>query len=117
MQWLEEQRHDRYAHLSDARFRALQKLVAKYSDVLVIDGMLGGVVMGYEFDIELEPNAKPIRHQLPKMSIKEMEKEQFHIAKAEKLGHLRVPTNEQKSEWSTRTRVVFKKDDDMGRWI
>ena len=52
MQRLEEQRHDRYAHLSDARFRALQKLVANYSDVLVIDGMLGGVVMGYEFDIE-----------------------------------------------------------------
>ena len=79
--------------------------------------MLGGVVEGYEFDIELEPNVKPIRHQLPKMSVKELEKEQFYITKAEKLGHLRVPIDEQKSEWSTRAHVVFKKDDEMRRWI
>ena len=66
MQRLEDQRNDRYAHLSDSRFRALQQLVADYSDVLVIDGMLGGVVEGYEFDIDLEePNAKPFRHRLP----------------------------------------------------
>ena len=68
--------------------------MANFSDVLVIDGMLGGVVMGYEFDIELEPNAKPIRHQLPKMSSKEMEKEQFHITKAENLvTYVCLPTS------------------------
>ena len=33
------------------------------------------------------------------------------------MGHLRAPTDSQKSEWSTRTHVVFKKDDEMGRWI
>ena len=37
--------------------------------------------------------------------------------KEEKLGHLRVPTDAQKSEWATRTHVVSKKDDSMGRWI
>ena len=96
MQRLEEHRHERYAHLSEARFRLLQQLVADFSDVLIIDGMLGGVVEGYEFDTELVPNAKPVRHQLPKMSTREVEKEQYHINKAEKLGHLRVPTDEQK---------------------
>ena len=83
----------------------------------VIDGTMGGVVEGCEFDIELEPNAKPIRHQLPKMSLREMEKEQYHITKAEQLGHLRAPTDDQTNERSTRTHVVFKKDDEMGRWI
>ena len=48
MQRLEEHRNDRYAHLSNARFRALQKLVADFSDVLVIDAMLGGIVEGYD---------------------------------------------------------------------
>ena len=52
MQRLEEHRPERYAHLSDARFKLLQKLVSDYSDVLVIDGMLGGVIEGYEFDID-----------------------------------------------------------------
>ena len=51
------------------------------------------------------------------MSLREVEKEQYHITKAETLGHLRVPRDDQKSEWSTRTHVVFKKDDEMGRWI
>lgn len=97
MQRLGEQRNDRYAHLSDARFRALQHLLANFSDVLVFDGMLGGIGMRHEFDIELEPNAKPIRHQLPKMSITEMDTEQCHITKEEKLGHLCVPTDAQKA--------------------
>ena len=70
-----------------------------------------------EFDIELEPNARPVRHQLPKMSLKEIEKERYHIGKAETLGHLRIPTDQQKSEWSTRTHIVYKKHDEMGRWI
>ena len=33
------------------------------------------------------------------------------------MGHLRVPTDAQKSEWTTKTHIVFKKDDEWGRWI
>lgn len=46
MQRLEEHRPERYAHLSGARLRSLHQLVSAYSDVLVIDGMLGGVIEG-----------------------------------------------------------------------
>ena len=42
------------------------------------------------------------------MSSRETEKEQHHIKNAEQLGHLRVPIDEQKSEWSTRTRRFQK---------
>ena len=89
-------------------------MCSNYSDVLFVGGLQPGVVQGYEFDIELGPNAKPVRHQLPKMSLRDTEKEQHHIKKAEALGHLRVPTDTQKSEWSTKTHVVFKKDDENG---
>merc|ERR1712023_239550 len=46
-----------------------------------------------------------------------MVKERYHIEKEEALGHLRTPTDEQKSDWSCRCHVVAKKDDPMGRWI
>ena len=39
-----------------------------------------------------------------------MEKEQYHTEKAESMSHLRIPTDDQTSEWSTTTRVAFKKD-------
>jgi len=48
MRRLEEHRPERYVQLRDSRFRALQQLVSDYSDVLVIDGVLGGVIEGYE---------------------------------------------------------------------
>ena len=92
-------------------------MLLEYSDTLVVDGAPLGVIDGYEFDIELEPNARPVRHQLPKSSQREIEQKQHHIKKAEALGHLRIPTDAQKSEWSTRTHAVYKKDDEMGRWI
>ena len=114
---LDSHRTERYAHLTESRFEELRKLILEYSDTFVVDGAPIGVIDGYEFDIELESNVRPVRHQLPKMSQREMEKEQHHITKAEALSHLRIPTDAQKSEWSTRTHVVYKKDDEMGRWI
>ena len=69
------------------------------------------------FDIELVEGAKPVRAQLGKASPQEMEKEAYHVDKEDKLGHLRIPTDEQKSEWAFRTHVVWKKDDEHGRWI
>ena len=114
MDRLEEHRKERYAHLTEERFEAIRQLVVEYSDTFVIDGAPCAVVKGYEFDIELEPNARPVRHQLPKMSVREMEKEQYHIKKAEAMGHLRIPTDAQKSEWSTRTHVIFKR---TTKWV
>ena len=35
------------------------------------------------------------------------------LEKAELLGHLRAPTDAQKSDWATRTHVVGKKDDPL----
>ena len=84
---------------------------------MTIDGVEPATVSGYSFDIELLPGAKPVRHQLPKMSPAEVKKEQYHLRKAEALGHLRVPTDDQKSDWATKTLTVSKKDDPMGRWI
>lgn len=114
---LDEMRNERYGHLSDSRFMKLKTTLLQWPRTLAIDGVLPGVVDGYDFDIELHKNATPHRAQLPKLSPKETEKERFHIEKETQLGHLRVPTDEQKSEWSTRTYVVFKKDDPNGRWI
>ena len=85
--------------------------------MIVIDGVAPSIVRDYLFDIELVPGAQPSRAQLPKMSPAEMEKERYHIEKEQALGHLRVPTDEQKSDWSCRTHIVSKKDDPMGRWI
>ena len=112
---LRAQWDDRYSHLNDTQFDALKELVTDYSDVIVIDGVAPSIVRDYLFDIELVPGAQPSRAQLPKMSPAEMKKEQYHIEKEEALGHLRVPTDEQKSDWSCRTHIVFKKDDPMGR--
>ena len=90
---LDSHRPERYVHLTDSRFEELRELLLEFSDTFVVEGAPVGVIDGYEFDIELEPNAKPVRHQLPKASLREMEKEQYHITKVEKLGHLHVPTD------------------------
>ena len=72
---------------------------------------------GYEFDIELEPGAKPVRQQLPKLALQAVAKERYHVLKEAQLGHLRVPDDEAKSDWATRTHVVSTKGDPNGRWI
>ena len=106
---LDSQRADRYAHLSDDQYKTLRALCLKWSHTLVIDGAEPTKVQGYEFDIELEADAKPARHQLPKLSPQEQAKERYHIQKEEALGHLRIPTDAEKSDWATRTHVVSKK--------
>ena len=117
MSYFEKQREDRYGHLSDVMFSSLSNVVRKWSRCLVIDGAEPTTVKGYEFDIELMPDARPVRHQLPKMSPHQIAREKYHVQKAERLGHLRAPTDAQKSEWATRTHIVGKKDDPNGRWI
>ena len=105
------------SHLNEAQFERLGLLVRDESEVIVIPGVEPSTVEGYLFDIDLVPGAKPSMAQLPRMSPAEMAKERYHIEKEEALGHLRTPTDEQKSDWSCRCHVVNKKDDPMGRWI
>ena len=69
----------------------------------MIDGIVPTSVGGYEFDIELEPGAKPVRQQLPKLAPQAVVKERYHVLKEEQLGHLRVPDDGAKSDWATRT--------------
>jgi len=114
---LDKQRETRYAHLSDRRFDKLKTTLLARSLTLVVDGVEASCVTGYLFDIELKPGAQPVRHQLPKLAPLEQTNERHHVRKGEGLGHLRVPTDAQKSEWATRTHIVKKKDDPMGRWI
>ena len=97
--------------------KKLKRLISMNSDVLVIDDVAPTVVEGFAFDIELIPEAKPVRQPLGKLSPQQMAKEAYHLEKEERLGHLRTPTDEQKSEWAFRTHVVWKKDDEHGRWI
>ena len=111
------QRPERYSHLSDSRYAKLRELVLKYSSSFVIDGVVPTTILGYEFDIELKPGTAAVRHQLPKMSPEAIRREQNHIDKEEQLGHLRAPTDAQKSDWATRTHIVSKKGDPDGRWI
>ena len=114
---LRSHRDERYKHLTKTQFDQLLAVILDHSESLVIDGVTPTTVEGYAFDIELLPGAQPVRHQLPKLSPNEQLKEKHHVAKAEAAAHLRVPTDEQKSEWATRTHVVHKKDDPHGRWI
>ena len=114
---LDEHRQNRYGHLSEARFAKLRETVSKWSEVLVIDGCVSTTVDDFQFDVQLQPGAQPVRHQLPKRSPQEAARETYHVRKAESAGHLRVPTDAEKSEWATRTHVVSKKDDPNGRWI
>ena len=114
---LEKQRTERYGHLSDTQYMKLRAVVLEFSECIAIEGLQPTIVKGMEFDIDLEPGAQPVRHQLPKLSPAQVKKEQYHIEKEERLGHLRKPTDEQKGPWSTKIHVVGKKDDDMGRLI
>ena len=66
--FLDSQRADRYAHLSDDQYKTLRALCLKWSHTLVIDGAEPTEVQGYELDIELESDAKPVRHQLPRLA-------------------------------------------------
>ena len=95
---LEEHRKERYTHLSDTRWQKLKRLISMNSDALVIDDVAPTVVEGFAFDIELIPEAKPVRQPLGKLSPQQMAKEAYHLEKEERLGHLRTPTDEQKSE-------------------
>ena len=113
----DKHREERYNHLSDEQFSQLREVVTDYSHVLVIDGAEPTVVSGYHFDIELVEGAQPVRHQLPKRSPEEKKRQRYHLQKEEAAGHLRIPTDAQKSDWATRTHIVSKKDDPMGRWI
>ena len=113
----ETRRNERYSHLSEHRLMKLRTLVKDHSEVFVIEGVVPTTVSGYEFDIELEPGAKPVRQQLPKLAPQSVAKERYHVLKEEQLGHLRVPGDEAKSDWATRTHVVSKKGDPNGRWI
>ena len=116
---LQEQRFERYSHLTDDQFRLLRVVLLKNSAALYIEdvGVPITQVDEFLFDIELEPNAKPIRHSVPKLSPQQQAMEQHHISRAEKSGHLRVPTEDQLSGWAVRTHVVHKKGDPMGRWV
>jgi len=114
---LDAQRSDRYKHLTESQWKQLCVLILEHSDCFFIEGAIPSTVQGYEFDLELVPGAQPVMAKLPVLSPKEQEKEQYHVDKAMRLGHLKIPTDKQKSNWATRTHVVFKKDDPMGRWI
>ena len=114
---LDTMKDSRYSHLSEVQYSELRSLVSEWSHCLVIDGVVPTTVEGYMFDIDLVEGARPVRHQLPKYSPQEIVKERYHVVKEEKLNHLRIPTDEQKSEWATRTHVVWKKDDPEGSWV
>ena len=78
---LDAQREEIYNHLSAHRYGQVRDLAIEFSDCLAIDGLQPTVLKGMEFDIELEPGAKPARAQLPKMSPAEVRKEHYHIEK------------------------------------
>ena len=102
---VEEQYEGRYGHPSRKQFEQLKELILEYSDCMAVDGLQLAVVKGVKFDIELEAGAQPVRATLPKLSPGETQKEHYHIDKEERLGHLRTPTDDQKSEWATRTHT------------
>ena len=111
---LDDNRQSRYAQLGQSRYETVRNLVEEYSDVLAIDGVATSMVDHFAFDIELEANTEPMRHQLPKYSQIEEEKEQFHINKKEAAGHLRILDATEISEWATKVHMVHEKDDDIG---
>ena len=103
--------------MNEFEWEQLLTLFLNRSEAFFIEGAKPSTIEGFKFDIELLPNAVPVKHQLPRLSPAKQEKEQYHVAKAEKAGHLRVPQDHQKGPWSTRTLIVKKKDDPNGRWI
>ena len=114
---LEAQRHPEYGHLSNKRFAKLTNLVQEHSEVTYAEGAKPTIVGRYLFDIDLTPGPQLVRAQLPRYSPHQQELERFHVTKAEVACHLRKPNPEQVPPWTTRTHVVWKKDDANGRWI
>ena len=115
---LDELRHERYKHLSDSRWNKLRKLLVSNSYVLYIEGSKPTTIdPQFQFDVQFKPGAKPVRATLPRYSPPQAERERHHVLKEQSLGHLRIPEKHQLSEWVTRTHVVHKKDDELGRWI
>ena len=55
--------------------------MSDYSHTLVFDGAEPTVVSGYDFDIELVEGAMPVRHQLPKHSPEEEQRQRHHLQK------------------------------------
>ena len=94
LEHFETHRNERYSHLSEHRPAKLRTLVKDHSEVSVIDGVILTTVSGHEFDIKLEPGAKPVRQQVPKLALQAVAKERHHVLKEEQLGHLRVPDDE-----------------------
>ena len=88
----------RYAHLNSTQLDELRALIRNYSHALVVDGVVPSTITGFVLDIDLKPGAVPVRHNLPRLSPQEEVKERYHVRKEEELGHLRVPTDAQKSE-------------------
>ncbi len=104
--------------MSDSRWEKLRTMLLNWSQVLFVDGAKPSTIdTKYSFDISLKPGVKACRANLPRYSPAQSRKERYHVNKEEALGRLRTPTKEQASEWCTRTHVVHKKDDEMGRWI
>ena len=113
-------RTERYAHLSDKRFQQIVALVRRTSSAWQIKGAphstIGG---GFEFDIELEDGAKlPAKAVQAACSPKHREKQIHHIKKNVEAGHIAgpLPASETGTMLS-RPHIVWKKDDELGRWI
>ena len=120
LEHFETHRNERYSHLSEHRLTKLRALVKDHSEVFVIDGVVPTAVGGYEFDIELELGAKPVRQQLPKRAPQAVVKERYHVLKEEKSSSdisesLMMRPN--RTGPRVRTHVVSKKGDPNGRWI
>jgi hypothetical protein len=114
---LDSQRHVLYGHLCDVRYKQLRDCVRAYAHCFYIDGAPPSTLKGYEFDLVLKDGSVPVKHKLPKYSEAQRIKESHHIKKAESLAHLKTPTSKEMSEWGTRTHIVWKYDDEYGRWI
>ena len=114
---LDSIRQKQYNHLSEEQYQKLRNFVRKNAVSFYIDGSAPTTVNGYQFDIQLQPGAVPSKATVPKYSLTQARKEAHHIDKEMKLGHLRTPTEEQLSEWTTKVHTVYKKEDEFGRLV
>ena len=108
-------RVSRYAHLNDRRFEKVVELVRRRSRTFYVEGAPSTAIKGVEFDIELKEGARPQKARQPKISPAETEKQKVHIEQKVALGHMSFPVVV--GEWSTSSKIVFKKADEAGRWI
>ena len=87
-------------HLTPGQYAKLRSVIMEHSATLYVENAGAPVtqLMGdFSFDVELEKDAKPVRHQQPKLSPAQQLLEQAHVRKAEAAGHLRVPRPDQLS--------------------